>query len=42
MVFLLGTDHEEHFVSEHYYAVHDNLVYYYDVLNDQWNILGRG
>ncbi len=42
MVFVLGTDHEEHFVSEHYYAVHDNLVYYYDVLNDQWNILGRG
>ena len=27
-VFVLGTDHEDHFTKEHYYAVGDNVVYY--------------
>ena len=35
-VFVLGTDQEDHFTKENYYAVGDNVVYYYDVLGDAW------
>ena len=35
-VFVLGTDHEDHFTKEHYYAVGDNVVYYYDLSGDAW------
>ena len=41
-VFVLGTDQEEHFTKENYYAVGDNVVYYYDVLGDAWRLLGAG
>ena len=41
-VFVIGTDHEEHFTKEHYYAVGDNVVYYYDSLRDAWLLLGAG
>ena len=42
MVFVLGTEHEDQFVKENYYAVYDDQVYYYDVIDDVWNILGAG
>ena len=42
LVFVLGTEHEECIVRENYYAVSDNRVYYYDAINDAWNILGAG
>ena len=42
LVFVLGTEHEECIVRENYYAVSDNQVYYYDAINDAWNILGAG
>ena len=35
-VFVLGTDQEDHFTKEHYYAVGDNVVYYYDPSGDAW------
>ena len=41
-VFVLGTDHEDHFTKEIYYAVGDNLVYYYDSSGDAWLLLGAG
>ena len=41
-VFVLGTDHEDHFTKEHYYAVGDNVVYYYDPSGDAWILLGAG
>ena len=41
-VFILGTDHEDHFTKEHYYAVGDNVVYYYDPSGDAWILLGAG
>ena len=41
-VFVLGTDHEDHFTKEHYYAVGDNVVYYYDPSGDAWLLLGEG
>ena len=41
-VFVLGTDHEDHFTKEHYYAVGDNVVYYYDSSGDAWLLLGAG
>ena len=41
-VFILGTDHEDHFTKEHYYAVGDNVVYYYDQSGDAWLLLGAG
>ena len=41
-VFVLGTDHEDHFTKEHYYAVGDNVVYYYDATGDAWLLLGAG
>ena len=37
-----GTEHEDQFVKENYYAVYDDQVYYYDVIDDVWNILGAG
>ena len=42
MVFVLGTEHEDQFVKENYYAVYEDQVYYYDVIDDVWNILGVG
>ena len=41
-VFVLGTDHEDHFTKENYYAVGDNVVYYYDAIGDAWLLLGAG
>lgn len=41
-VFVLGTDHEDYFTKEHYYAVGDNVVYYYDPSGDAWPLLGAG
>ena len=41
-VFVLGTDHEDHFTKENYYAVGDNVVYYYDPSGDAWLLLGAG
>lgn len=41
-VFVIGTDHEEHFTKEKYYAAGDNVVYYYDPLGDAWLLLGAG
>ena len=41
-VFVLGTDHEDHFTKEHYYAVGDNVVYYYDPSGDAWLLQGSG
>ena len=32
----------DQFVKENYYAVYDDQVYYYDVIDDVWNILGAG
>lgn len=39
-VFALGTDHDGQFVREALYGVCDNLIYTYDVIFDQWSILG--
>lgn len=41
---ILGTDHEEHFVRERFYAVDTATgdVYWYDILNDSWELLGMG
>ena len=41
-VFVIGTDHEEHFTKEKFYAAGDNVVYYYDPLGDAWLLLGAG
>ena len=41
-IFALGTDRDEQFVRERYYGVCDNLIYYYDSLNDKWEVLGKG
>ena len=41
-VFVIGTDHEEHFTKEKYYAAGDNVVYYYDPLGDARLLLGAG
>ena len=41
-VFVIGTDHEEYFTKEKYYAAGDNVVYYYDPLGDAWLLLGAG
>ena len=40
-VFVLGTNHDGQFVREQYYAVSDNLVYVYDVIDDCWLIQDR-
>ena len=39
MIFALGTDHDDAFVQERQYAVSDNMIYIYDVVNDAWGIL---
>lgn len=41
-IFALGTNRYDQFVRERYYGVCDNLVYFYDVLNDTWEVLGNG
>lgn len=41
-IFALGTDRDDQFVRERYYGVRDNLIYFYDTLNDKWEVLGRG
>lgn len=41
-VFALGTEHDEQFVRERYYAVCDNLIYSFDTEDDAWNVLGAG
>ena len=41
-IFVLGTDRDDQFVRERYYGVCDNLIYFYDTLNDKWEVLGRG
>ena len=41
-IFALGTDRDDQFVRERYYGVCDNLIYYYDSLNDKWEVLGKG
>lgn len=42
MVFALGTDRDDQFVRERYYAVCDNLVYSYDAEGDALFVLGAG
>lgn len=42
MIFVLGKEHEDHFETKSHYAVCNNQVYYLDVLEDTWNILGAG
>ncbi len=41
-IFALGTNRDDQFVRERYYGVCDNLIYFYDVLNDKWEVLGKG
>ena len=41
-IFALGTDRDDQFVRERYYCVCDNLIFYYDSLNDKWEMLGKG
>lgn len=41
-IFALGTNRDDQFVRERYYGVCDNLVYFYDALNDTWEVLGNG
>lgn len=41
-IFALGTDRDDQFVRERYYGVCDNLIYFYDSLNDKWEVLGKG
>ena len=41
-IFALGTNRDDQFVRERYYGVCDNLVYFYDALNDTWEALGNG
>ena len=41
-LFALGTERDDQFVREIFYAVCDNLVYVYDTLDDSWQALGAG
>ena len=41
-IFALGTNRDDQFVRERYYGVCDNLIYFYDTLNDKWEVLGKG
>ncbi len=41
-LFVLGTEQEDQFVRERYYAVCDNLIYSYDAPGDIWQPLGAG
>ena len=42
MIFAVGTNTDDQFVREKLYAISDNLIYTYDVLNDSWHTLGNG
>lgn len=42
LVFALGTEHDDQFVREIYYAVCGNIFYVYDAVSDTWNPLGTG
>lgn len=42
LLFALGTNHEDQFVRERYYAVSDSLIYVYLPEEDSWEILGVG
>ena len=42
LIFVLGTNRDDQFVRERYYGVCDNLIYFYDTLNDKWEVLGKG
>lgn len=42
LVFALGTNHDDQFVREIYYAVCGNILYAYDAVSDTWNPLGAG
>ncbi len=43
VVIALGTDHEEYFVREFYYAVSPSgSIYAYDIFTDSWNVAGMG
>ena len=43
VVIALGTDHEEYFVRELYYAVSPSgSIYAYDIFTDSWNVAGMG
>lgn len=41
-VFALGTEQDDQFVRERYYAVSDNQIYVYDAFTDAWQMLGAG
>ena len=41
-VFVLGKDLDDHIEVKNHYAVSDDQVYYLDVIEDTWNILGAG
>ena len=41
-LFALGTERDDQFVRERYYAVCDNCIYGYDALSDSWQMLGAG
>ena len=37
LLFSLGTDHEDHYVSEILLAVSDEFIFIYDPIYDVWN-----
>ena len=41
-VFVLGKELGDHIEVKNHYAVGDDQVYYLDVIEDTWNILGAG
>ena len=42
-IFAIGTNHEEQFVNEIFYAVSkQDKIYFYDVISDKWDLLGNG
>lgn len=42
-IFAIGTNHEEQFVKEIFYAVSkQDKIYFYDVISDKWDLLGNG
>ena len=41
-VFVLGKDLDDHIEVKNHYAVSDDQVYYLDVIENTWNILGSG
>lgn len=42
LLFALGTDHEEYFVREFYYAVGDGVLYAFDSIYGTWSVLAMG